>query len=685
MRTGLTGSCSEDAGFRAPGAKARRETPRSPWSAKWLAGGFGARWAVSETWVTRMLVVCGEFPLRSKCKLAASAVALIVMLAGGLLSARTACAAPSDYFIIQVVDERTGRGVPLVELRTTDEVAYYTDSNGIVAYLEPGLMNHKVFFTVTSPGYEFAADGFGYHGKALDTVPGTKAVLKLKRINIAERLYRVTGAGIYRDSVLASIPVPIKTPLLNGDVDGQDSVLALPYHGMLRWFYGDTSRPDYPLGNFGMSGAHSPLSSDPDRGFDRTYYTDKDGFSRPMAPLKGPGPVWLTGICTIENGSRMIGFYTRIADLSRAHEKGLMVYNDANDTFERVREFDVSAPLPLDGHPYLGRAHGATYVVGTNSGAAPFPYARVPAALAAIKDTSKYETFTCLKPGASEASGTLDRDSSGRLVYAWKQNAPFLTYDRQRKLIAAGAMKPDEALYQIRDVETGKSVNTHTGSVYWNEYRRDWVMIFGQAGGTVSNVGEIWFAEADTPVGPWIYARKVATHPKMDFYNPTQHPFFDREGGKQIYFEGTFVNTFSGNPVAVPRYNYNQILYRLSLDDPRLSLPMPVYRMATGDLRMRAGMAGSDSGQIRSIPFYAIPSSRPHEQLVPIYSSGRDLSLSADLPNAAPVCYASPAAKPAAAATVALKDKTGKVIAYAWPNPQRPLILDYSITRAQNR
>jgi hypothetical protein len=35
----------------------------------------------------------------------------------------------------------------------------YTDSNGIVAFFEPGLMDQKVFFHVRSHGYEFAKDG----------------------------------------------------------------------------------------------------------------------------------------------------------------------------------------------------------------------------------------------------------------------------------------------------------------------------------------------------------------------------------------------------------------------------------------------------------------------------------------------------------------------------------------------
>ena len=70
--------------------------------------------------------------------------------------------------------------------------------------------------------------------------------------------------------------------------------------------------------------------------------------------------------------------------------------------------------------------------------------------------------------------------------------------------------------------------------------------------------------------GPWKAAVKVATHPKYSFYNPQQHDFMDEEGGRYIYFEGTYAETFSGAPVATPRYDYNQLMYRLDLDDPRL-------------------------------------------------------------------------------------------------------------------
>jgi len=121
----------------------------------------------------------------------------------------------------------------------------------------------------------------------------------------------------------------------------------------------------------------------------------------------------------------------------------------------------------------------------------------------------------------------------------------------------------------------------HGGSVYWNEYRQRWVMIALEIGGT-SMLGEIWLVEADTPLGPWLYARKIVTHDRYSFYNPKQHPMFDEDGGRIIYFEGTYTHTFSGNPDKTPRYDYNQIMYRLDLSDPRTALPVPVYRTDGG-------------------------------------------------------------------------------------------------------
>ena len=92
-----------------------------------------------------------------------------------------------DYFTIHVVDETTGRGVPLLELETVNNIRYYTDSNGIAAFHEPGLMDQKVFFHIRSHGYEFSKDGFGFRGVSLAVVKGGRAEIKIKRLNIEIR------------------------------------------------------------------------------------------------------------------------------------------------------------------------------------------------------------------------------------------------------------------------------------------------------------------------------------------------------------------------------------------------------------------------------------------------------------------------------------------------------------------
>ena len=85
----------------------------------------------------------------------------------------------------------------------------------------------------------------------------------------------------------------------------------------------------------------------------------------------------------------------------------------------------------------------------------------------------------------------------------------------------------DDRVLRLRDVDSGKPVMAHAGSVAFNPFRRRFVMIAEQSGGS-SALGEIWYAEADTPLGPWVYARKIVTHDKYSFYNPRHHPMFDR-------------------------------------------------------------------------------------------------------------------------------------------------------------
>ena len=496
---------------------------------------------------------------------------------------RAAPAAPKagQYFAIEVVDEQTGRGVPMVELQTTSGARYYTDSNGLVAFYEPGLMDSKVFFGVASHGYEFPADGFGIRGVTLETKSGGRARLKIKRFNIAERLYRITGHGIYRDTVLLGRKPPIEKPLINAQVTGQDGILTAVYGGKLYWFYGDTNRLSYALGNFSMAGATTPLPEkiDPAVGINLEYFTNRDRFVKPMVPIGGEGVVWFFGLVVLPDDSgrqRMLSFFQRRRGLGAVLENGFVVFNDEKEQFEKLRDVPVDPPIFPTGYPF--RAHGPEeggYLYFT----APYPALRVKADFKSYLDLASYEGYTCLKAGtryASNEEAQLERGPDGKLVWGWKKNTPPLNAREQRDLIAAGKMKRDESPFRLQNAEDGEPILLNNCSCFWNEYRKKYIMIASQAFGTTM-LGEVWYSEADRPEGPWVNARKIITHANKpgdahDFYNPTQHPFFDQDGGRVIYLEGSYVNTFSGNPHPTPYYEYNQIMYRLDLSDPRLKL-----------------------------------------------------------------------------------------------------------------
>ncbi len=551
------------------------------------------------------------------------------------------------YFKIQVVDRQTGRGVPLVELRTTNNIRYFTDSNGIAAFYEPGLMDREVFFFVESHGYEFPKDGFGFHGTRLKTKSGGSAVIKINRINIAERLYRVTGQGIYRDSILTGHPVPLQNPVLNGQVMGQDSVFTCLYHGRLFWMWGDTSRPSYPLGHFAMAGALSDLPEqgglDPATGVNLEYYVSEDGFSRPISPLKEPGLVWLDGLLTVkdnEGQERMVAKYARLKNLGEVLERGLVVFNDATQLFEPLIRSGVEyLPFSNSGHAFSVDVDSREYYYF----ARPFPLAvrmRVRADWDDVIDANCYEVLTALKPKGppGKLAPRLNPGESDK-SYCWFRFDELTGYDVTAQKSVIEALREESKDVHLYDMETGKEISPHNGTVYFNSYRQRWISIFVQQFGESSFLGEVWYAEADSPVGPWAYTRKIVTHNKYSFYNPKHHPFFDKDGGRIIFFEGTYTHTFSGSEEnATPRYDYNQIMYRLNLDDSRLALPVAVYQVRDRQgqksylLRDEVEKAG-EWDRVESVPFYAIEPVKANDGLIAVYAdtisvkSGRTISL----------------------------------------------------------
>ena len=140
------------------------------------------------------------------------------------------------------------------------------------------------------------------------------------------------------------------------------------------------------------------------------------------------------------------------------------------------------------------------------------------------------------------------------------------TFEAWRDRTQWESLTPQKSLKSAED----RKIIPHRGSIAWNDYRKRWVTVFGEHSGDPSFLGELWYAESDSPLGPWGTAVKVVSHRKLTFYNPRLHPEFTPTDSPILLFEGTYTQSFSAETRQTPRHDYNQILYRLDLDDPKL-------------------------------------------------------------------------------------------------------------------
>lgn len=472
------------------------------------------------------------------------------------------------YAEIRVIDSTTRRGVPLAELETVNGLRFVTDNAGRVAFHEPGLMGREIFFTVKSHGYEAKKDGFGIRGVRVTPRAGAAVTIELTRRNVAERLCRLTGEGLHRDSTLLGHKTP---PASNGLVAGQDSVQAAIHNQRVYWFWGDTQKMSYPLGLFRMAGATTPLpdakdeAADPANGIRFEYFVDKNGFARAMMPLpeRPEGVVWVGAVFTVPDEAgkeKLVGHYSRRKGLAEEYEQGIAIFNDDRSIFE------VAKTLPLTekwrrpaGHPIVFEEEGKRWLLFGS----PTPNVRVPATLKAVLDADAYEAFTCAmetgEPGAS-ATGEKPR-------WRWQKKLPPVDSKTEHDWIKAGKLAAKHARFcPANAAATEERIVLHSGTVRWNAHRQRWLLVAGQIGGKPSLLGEVWYAEAKQPTGPFEQGVRIVTHDRQTFYNVCQHAFLDRAQGRLIHFEGTYTNDFSGNPERTPRYNYNQVLYRLDVD-----------------------------------------------------------------------------------------------------------------------
>jgi len=444
----------------------------------------------------------------------------VLTWAGGLAAERSA---PCR---IEVVEKGSGWPVPLVELRTTHHLRLVTDNAGVIALDAPELMGRETWFEVRSHGYEAPKDGLGFRGVRLTPLAGRTLRVEVARTIVARRLGRITGAGIFAESErLGSGPVPAESGVV-----GCDSIQNVVHRGRLFWIWGDTTLARYPLGIFDATGATTaiqPLATlEPPVRLALEYFVHEKGAPRAVAKLPGPGPTWLTGVVSLpdRHGTpRLVASFVKVKPPLDVYQQGLCVWNEDTKNFERLRVLwtkSDEAPNPPampEGHAAEWRdERGRTWMLWGN----PLPTLRCPATFEAWQDAGTWETLT-----------------------------------------------PQATLPAAAD---GQPVKPHSGSIAWNAWRQRWVTVFMEHFGQPSAFGELWYAEARAPTGPWGRAVKVLSHDNYTFYNPTVHAEFAAADSPVLIFEGTYTMQFAHKPAPTPRYDYNQILYRIDLDDPAL-------------------------------------------------------------------------------------------------------------------
>ena len=427
---------------------------------------------------------------------------------------------------IRIVDQQNEWPVPLVELRTTHNVRFVSDNAGLIAFDLPEMMGFPTWFHVHGHGYEVDPDGFGFRGVRLTPRPGETLTVGVTRKLPGKRLGRLTGAGIFAESQ----KLGEANDWHEQRIVGCDSVQTAVHNGKIFWAWGDTQLASYPLGRFHMIGATTdirPLQAfEPPIRLRYKYFTDDAGVPRNIGEMPGTGPTWINGFVSLPNESgrsRLVGTYTKIEPPLSAYEIGLCQWDEATNNFvlhkvlwKRSKE-TPNPPSAPEGHPTLVTDDaGIQWVLFGD----PFPRLRCRATFESWSDPAQWQE---LKPQAT-----------------------------------------------VESADGKHSVEPHRGSIAWNEFRKSWVTVFTQMKGNPSILGELWYAEADSPDGPWQRAVKVVTHDNYTFYNPRLHPELTSSDLPVLLFEATYTKEFSGNSNPTPRYDYNQILYRLDLDDPQL-------------------------------------------------------------------------------------------------------------------
>lgn len=535
-------------------------------------------------------------------------------------------------FLIRISDAETGRGVPLVELELENGLKLVSDNDGNIALNSPDLFGHRARLRICGQGYSTGkTDFWGQESISAVIEPGQTMQVKLQRKFAAQRLYRITGAARFNHTLLAGkTPSFLPGARLWGKVIGQDSLICLPWQNRLWHFYGDTlSLSSF---NFSASCATAPMPDsgkyDPEIGVPLEYIVDADGFAAKMIETGKKGFTWIEYVLPVKlaRHETLIAKYVQHATLDLVEEAGFAIFNRNKGKFSIVKRWQGNTPHKCT-HPYpVALAGKEGYLL--------FPWRICGTSINEIMSEDQHLTFTCLEPATpgsrqqtinfAHKAFRVRRNANGQVIYHWQKAGVPADSQVEKKMLHDGLLKPSELLFAPVSLDDGQRIFSFNGSIVYSHFKKRWIMI-----NQGHKAGDIVYAEADTPTGPWAFARQISGLDNYNLYNPILHPWFFKENGRIVFFEGTYTNYFSASPGKTPEVDYNQVMYKLDTEQEQMLMPIAIYRVNEGQnpARLRSGAEISRLNlwpQVESLDFFAFSEHATHQDLIrPVDKIGR--------------------------------------------------------------
>ncbi len=471
-------------------------------------------------------------------------------------------------FQIQFLDSINLKPVPLVKLELGNKQTFFSDNDGNVSIDNPDFYGCRLKFNINGSGYIYPEKDFWGDTAIYPTVQkGKKLTVKLDRKCLAQRVFRITGAGKYKDSILLGL-TPTNIVETDGQIFGQDSLVAAPFTDKLYCFWGDTI--GYSNFNFSASGGVIDLKNnpDPEKKLKISYFCSEDGFAKKMVDTGLRGFTWIEYVLPVYNeeyGKKiLLAKYVHHQSLEVAVESGFAIFSTKENRF-KIFKREKSSKVHKCAHPFPG-------FLKNKKGYFLQPWEFVEDNFASVIKEREHWFLTCLDEVSKKISGksisiegknyVVRRTAEGKASFFWKKGGIPVDPVLQNKLLEVKVLNKSDLWYCPKVFGGEDIINNFNGSIFWSTFKNRWAAIFQG-----NQPGEIFYSESDNVSGPWRVAIKVAEHPFYNLYNPITHPWFEKNGGREIFFEGTLTNYFSGNQVPYPGIDYNQVMYKLDLGD----------------------------------------------------------------------------------------------------------------------